>query len=77
MRKLGGTPGEPDDWVDDEGTVWTIGKEGIKDRRLERAIERGATKGLWVRAAKHYCGSGLEKGGDLTAARKLRAKLVK
>ena len=77
LEEIGWEPLEPDVWCDDHGARWTIRDDGIRNRLLERAVEKSVMAGLWRKAALHYCGGGLEGGGDLTAAKKMRARLIR
>jgi len=77
LVQLGWTPVGPDAFKDPIGNVWCGDGAGGRNREFERAARESARKQQWVHAAKHYCGHGLEEGGDFTAARKLRIKLMR
>ena len=87
LAQIGWKPVGPDVFKNPAGEVWCLGArdygaESSEDgalgstRAFEKSLLESAYGQLWAHAANHYCGRGLTFGGDLHAARKLRAQLI-
>ena len=84
LLDIGWQPDGPWDWVSDVGErfcvpddAWDSGEE-LDWGPFKVAFSQGLSRVLWRRAARHYCGGGLEAGADLTGVsqqlRRLRSK---
>ena len=64
-------PLEPLKWEDSQGDIWEIDPEAPEAAyQLRALLTQQISMAIWKRAAKHYCGAGLEQGADLTSSRK-------
>ena len=77
LAQIGWRPIGPDLFKDTRGVTWTNPGTSYRCLAQETAVAEAAKNQLWRHAATHYCGRGLQEGGDLTAAKWLRQRLVK
>ena len=75
LKFLGWIPITPYKWVDPTGQAWEA-KPGAGTGLLLHEMRMYLDQAIWVGAANHRCGQGLQVGADLSVLRKHRARLI-
>ena len=69
LELIGWNPISPFRWIDHLGNSWRY-QEGVCRQELIRNIRHHVKKQVWINAAGHMDGQGLENGPDFTAVAK-------
>jgi len=67
-------PVRPDLWKGPEGAVWKV-IDDVDSTDIGDSVSAAAQRATWARAARHFCGGGLEQGADLRPVKLFIASL--
>jgi len=70
VAEVGWKPAAPDRWIDKAGDVWVL-EPGSCRHAFKNAMMNDLSAQLWVRAAAHEDGKGMEDGVDIDATTQL------